>query len=399
MSILFEIYDRTDPMSNMIAIFGLQPDRVVFVGESAVLKRPQRQNYLRYGAAKISAGTEAEFLPVNPVDTDSVCAGIGSVIEKYGAGQCVVDLTGDQDLLLYSMGIAAERLRLNTVIYRPGRHALLFVGGSRYGEYIYLRRSPTVSQFIASVGGTFLRHGHGSFHGDNAVVSRYIRPLSVMARADAGAWRRFVRYFQHAAQLSTNRQGVFIAPFRLYAGRTFCDCPIDMFCKLRDMGLITRFTVNRRICQFDIPSEQIRSLLMDAGMWLEIYIAAALTESGLFNQIQTSYVLSWDSESSADCKVENEIDVIAVRGMGQMFISCKTGSVDQHALFELASLTKRFGSRYAMPILVSSMDSEKAGQSLAQRAERMGIVLISGSGLDWDALLKRIRTLAQRWGQ
>jgi len=68
--------------------------------------------------------------------------------------------------------------------------------------------------------------------------------------------------------------------------------------------------------------------------------------------------------------VLNEIDVLSLCGNVPVFISCKGGSVDQMALYELDTVASRFGGKYAKKMLVVARELSKAH---ALRAEEMGI--------------------------
>ena len=53
-----------------------------------------------------------------------------------------------------------------------------------------------------------------------------------------------------------------------------------------------------------------------------------------------------------------------------IFISCKIGSVDQMALYELETVANRFGGKYAKKVLATA---QPLSQGHMRRAEEMGI--------------------------
>ena len=127
--VLFELYDSEDTFSNLIAVLGLQPKQVYFIGEAGMLRRSGRQEALRRGVRAMSPETEVFFEPVNPFDVFGAGARIEALILEHNLEECVADLTGGHDLLLFAMGKICARYDLDTVIYRPGRHGLLHIGG------------------------------------------------------------------------------------------------------------------------------------------------------------------------------------------------------------------------------------------------------------------------------
>ena len=82
--------------------------------------------------------------------------------------------------------------------------------------------------------------------------------------------------------------------------------------------------------------------------------------------------LDWDGvlHSGRSEDVLNEIDVLVLRGLVPTFISCKSGSVDKDALYELRTVTERFGGKYAKMVLAAPKGVSRADR---MRAEEMGI--------------------------
>ena len=72
--------------------------------------------------------------------------------------------------------------------------------------------------------------------------------------------------------------------------------------------------------------------------------------------------------------VLNEIDVLAMCDNVPVFISCKSGKMGAqqslHALYELETVTRRFGGKYAKKVLVTT---RKLGKAARARAAEMGI--------------------------
>lgn len=70
----------------------------------------------------------------------------------------------------------------------------------------------------------------------------------------------------------------------------------------------------------------------------------------------------------------NEIDVLTLTGNIPTFISCKSGRMDGyqalHVLYELETVTRKFGGRYARKVLVLCSSLNEVYHS---RADEMGI--------------------------
>ena len=147
-----------------------------------------------------------------------------------------------------------------------------------------------------------------------------------------------------------------------------------------------------------IRQVELRSLLTDQGVWLEIAVYTRLQKSDLFHHISMDAVVCWDNDDDPDNNVENEIDVIAARGLGQLFISCKTGMPDAAALNELAVLVRRFGSRYACGMLVTTQEVAKKAK-LRLRAAQLGLHVIDRNSMPEPAFMKALQTITARWGE
>ena len=75
---------------------------------------------------------------------------------------------------------------------------------------------------------------------------------------------------------------------------------------------------------------------------------------------------------------ENEIDVILMKGVVPVFISCKNGIIPGDELYKLNTVAEQFGSEYARKVLVAT-DMGKAAKSrkyFLERARDMGIQII-----------------------
>ena len=104
MTILLDLYDRADPVSNMIALYTLQPTCVYYVGEIGALRASSRQEALKRAAAVLSPDTVVDFILVNPYRYEQILSAICNLREQYGIEALVADLTGGQEILLFQMG-------------------------------------------------------------------------------------------------------------------------------------------------------------------------------------------------------------------------------------------------------------------------------------------------------
>ena len=76
----------------------------------------------------------------------------------------------------------------------------------------------------------------------------------------------------------------------------------------------------------------------------------------------------------------HEIDVILMKGMIPVFVSCKNGNVEEDELYKLDTVASRFGGTYAKKVLIATKLGKKPGgvEHFKQRARDMKIHLIDG---------------------
>ena len=93
------------------------------------------------------------------------------------------------------------------------------------------------------------------------------------------------------------------------------------------------------------------------------------------NDCRVGVHIDWDGiiHSLPGSDVLNEIDIMSIHNNLPTFISCKMGSVDQMALYELETVATRFGGKYARKVLMVA--KEVAGGHL-ERAKEMGIEVV-----------------------
>jgi hypothetical protein len=88
-------------------------------------------------------------------------------------------------------------------------------------------------------------------------------------------------------------------------------------------------------------------------------------------------------------ETRNEMDLILVRGVVPLFVSCKNGDVDEDELYKLHTVAHRFGGSHARKMLIATdLDRKKPSsvRAFVQRAKDMDIYVVkdaaalSGSG-------------------
>lgn len=117
------------------------------------------------------------------------------------------------------------------------------------------------------------------------------------------------------------------------------------------------------------------------GDVLEDRVYDLLCQSGLFDDVRRNVFIRRTSGSS---EVTNELDVVAASGGNLVVCSCKSGKVDNQALYELASLSRReVAGIYCGRVLVSSKKTLLPG--VVNRAAQDGIRIITAGEMEHAA--------------
>ena len=157
---------------------------------------------------------------------------------------------------------------------------------------------------------------------------------------------------------------------------------------LKKAGLIYDYEKREKYITFKYKNSQIRKCLTKAGNILELYCYLILREikeenSGYYDDVDQSIYIDWDGivHSDKDPKykdTKNEVDIMVTRDLIPIFISCKNGEVHKEALYELDTISKKFGGKYGKKYLLATyLSSDKESvKYLKQRAKDMNITLI-----------------------
>ena len=161
--------------------------------------------------------------------------------------------------------------------------------------------------------------------------------------------------------------------------------------ELADAGLILDLAFDGEEVRFRFPDETVRFWLRDIGSVLELEVYRACHAAGCFDDIVLSAVVNWEGGSSQRAGVTNEIDVMAVRGIQPLFISCKTCEIKTSALNELAILRDRFGGKGSRAMIVTSATASKDRSLMRMRAGELGIEVAEWKDLSEGRLEEMLR--------
>ena len=175
--------------------------------------------------------------------------------------------------------------------------------------------------------------------------------------------------------------------------------------RLKKYGLMT-FDENAGMLSISFKNNQVMRCLTKAGQILELFVyssALKATEKDgtkSYSDVLTGVQIDWDGDihsSKNECDTQNEIDVMMMRGMIPIFVSCKNGAVDMDELYKLNTVAERFGGGYSKKVLVATaLDNSLQSEYIRMRAKDMNIRLVENiQNMSESEINKTLRLLWQ----
>ena len=175
------------------------------------------------------------------------------------------------------------------------------------------------------------------------------------------------------------------------SGRGSVTVEEELLLDLANENLIHDLVLTDQSVSFRFPDEMVRFWLRDIGSVLELQVYRSAVLAGCFDDVVLSAVVNWEGGTSQRDAVTNEIDVVAVRGISPVFISCKTSEIRTEALNELAVLRDRFGGKGSRAIIVTSANPSRGRALMRMRATELDIEVVEWSDVQTERLVTRLQ--------
>lgn len=408
---VIEIFDKT-PLENIITSLALKPDRVIFVGSDY---RKANRAIPIYREILEGRGMSIEMTAKSVVknDLEDIARSLEELIsdpdEVY-----IVDISGGDESSLVAVGMIlgsdavvgkeVYAFRINAV----SRHGVLFgleeTDGKRrlernvydfsYNSQVYL----TVRENIRLNGGTVFASGMTFGCGD--AVGEDIDLMWDICRRDPTGWNAKIGRFSGVISRLIDGEDLFtIHRDSIANDKNSADPKLwDEFVS-RGLVIIDEKQSGRGVYVFRFKNHITQECLTKSGSVLEYVtykaaIEAKRDELPIFDSAEIGIVIGWDDDVEG---TRNEIDCMLMCGCVPVFISCKNGDIKTDELYKLDAVADKFGSGYGKTALLStvyfdekarSYDGDRATQTLKDRADDMGIRLISKVHLTTEEKLR-----------
>ena len=390
METLIELYDER-PLENVLGVEMFRPERVVYVCPDRIASNKKIQQKLRQYFQHRGIKTELIFLRAQIYDSDAMRKLFQKTVERYP--NCAIDITGGTDAMLFAAGLLSADTEIPVFTYSRRKNRFYDIRNAPFSANLPCNLTYSVKDCFLMAGGS-MRTGRV----DNAILSRYLGDIDPFFRIYLAHRRQWVKLITYIQRISPGKAD---GSFSLEASGGYTvkgeqvsriKAPEEALRQLEEIGFISDLSiVPEESVSFRFRDAQIRAWLRDVGSVLELYVYKTCLDTGLFQDVITSAVVDWDSDSGRNA-VTNELDVMCTRGITPVFISCKTCDAKTEALNELAILRDRFGGRIARAAIVTA---EKGGIAMRNRASELGIAVIDLNDLLSGRTEKRIRSLVK----
>lgn len=391
-----EFYDRT-PIENVISSLTTVPDKIIFVGDGKVMKKfgSVYRTFLEARGLNI----ELAYRNIKKNDLNNIVEVLSDIVEIEE--QCVFDLTGGEDLVLVAMGIVFQKYSdRNIQMQRFNIRNGVVTDCDNDGTILYSGiPEVTVEEHIRLHGGVVRYENENddrTFQWD--LSDDFVNDIEKMwsiCRTNPGLWNAQLNVLEEfeacmvEPSLNVMVNISTIQEHLKYVGVKYVSIK-GLLRALDQKHLIYSYADDGQNISFTYKNEQVKKCLIKAGTVLELKVLIAanglLNKNGsvFYTDSMNGVYIDWDGNlhdlTDEEKDTENEIDVVLMKGLTPIFISCKNGQVDDDELYKLESVTNRFGGLYAKKVLIATYLGKKAKsmEYFKQRAKDMKINLIDG---------------------
>lgn len=406
---IVEFFDDNQ-VENIISALACNPDKVILVGNNT--KRIHRYISI-YKEIAENRGLKTEFstVNVNKNDLNAIIDKLTEIIETNES--CIFDLEGGEELLLVGTGYVAgkypDRVHLHSVNIRNNT-ILDCDSDGEVAQVFPIEMS--IRENIKIYAGKVICNQEG-FEEWNYTdeFKEDIFILWDICKSNPREWNKFCASLFEMAP--TGILGNSFILDQMTAGTRWKALADRINCstlkKLENNSIITNLLIGTDGIHFDFKNEQIKRCLLKSGQVFELYVtfvSKQLTErigKPVYNDIQCGVLLNWDNpdienDTYSNYTTMNEVDIMLMKGIVPVFISCKNGITEINELYKLSAVAERFGGKYAKKVLmISDLESTTTTpEHILARAEDMGIEVIPNvAKLSKNELENKIKKLWQ----
>ncbi len=385
MKTLIELYDER-PMENVLSSEMFRPGTTVFVCRPEVAGSGAMKASLERYFKSRGVDTRLVFVPVNMLDTAEVVSALRGVISRHE--DCAIDIAGGTDSALFASGMVAGEGKVPVFTYSHKQNTFYNIMNAPFADALPCPITLTCADCFMMAGGSLLPGRE-----DNSRLSSALGDMDALWRVYCRfrkGWHSAVTYTQRVSQ-GREKELDAEGPRTVKGERGQVTANRELLEMLEKKGLILDLRMEGERVSFRFKSALVRFWLRDVGSALETHVYCACVRSGIFDDLLLSAAVNWHYGRKGEGDITNEIDVMGVRGVKPIFISCKATEIKTEALNELAILRDRFGGAGSYAAIVSTVTgSTRNNAAMRARAQELHINVISaGEARDGSRLAQR----------
>lgn len=369
-----------EPIENVISSLHFKIDKTIFFGFADVIeeKKEVTKNFLK----KYCGVREVSFVCLPEYQLDSILVTMRKVVEQelMRKNDVFFEVTGGESLILIAFGMLAEKFKAPMHSFDIATQKLIELNRENVTPISEVVPRQNIKldldMFIEMQGGKINYRLHkGAKNLEDPEFEKQIDELWMISSKYGEKWNFFADFLRRCCMPDENWQVNITGKQVLAAYRK-----IKRFQSIRELGKIlsecaaagafVNFVHTKDQLSFRYKDEKIKEILWDAGSILEMH--TFMEERKDSDDCMVGVHLDWDgviyNHSMKDTL--NEIDVLSLKGVVPTFISCKNGSVNQMALYELQTVADKFGGKYAKMVIAAP---QGLNDTHSLRAKEMGI--------------------------
>ena len=393
MRTLVELYDK-EPMENVLGSCIFEPEHVVYlcdIHDSSL--RKEKAVYRVFQNRKIK--TVPRFYYVDTGNPAAIRRALAAIARDWPG--CVFDFTGGKDLVLLITGSFCQKNNLpGYYIDIAYRRFLPILGCEDLVDQFVMPRL-RAEDLLGVCGAGILGYGHFPLSEIDEEFERDVFAVWDCVMAAPARWGNVAGYFQAAFRGGDEEQLEFRVPQKIYVGpQSIAKAELSALRRLRAAGILTELECSHDKVAFRVKNLLLKKCLSNHGIWLELYGYLCAKQTGWFDDVRTSLLIDWDGEDTRN-GTRNEVDILLLKGMDSVFISCKMGPPSALALAEIKTISDRFGAGRSKTVLLTASAVKGVNRVLSTRAKDMGITLIDRGDLGQKDLGQRLIKICKSW--
>ncbi len=407
-----EFYDN-DVVKNILSCLSAKPDKVILIGYKDKLLKKQAEIYRKFFLDRWM-DIDFQYMKINKDDLTDCTGKLIRVIEEND--DCHFDITGGDEISLVALGMVYEKYKDKKTIqiHKFNINNGHILDCDKDGFILENAHEPVlkVEELISLKGGQVVYEDEDSsgtpiWEMDDEFIDD-IHKIWNICKADVRLWNTQINVLnviemhrdQRQEELLTISPTVYVSEyFKEKNHRFFLDFSIMK--SLVNYGLLESYSIDNSSITIKYKNEQVKKCLTKAGNILELIIYATACQlkdvngKKVYNDVMNGVYIDWDGiiENKENAvETRNEVDVIMMKGVVPVFVSCKNGQIDTEELYKFNTVADHFGGKAVKKILIAtSLGDDLHSNSIRKRAIDMKIKLIEDlQYLDEDAIAKKI---------